>query len=85
MSQVITPPYMEIPALDDDDAWRYVPDDLLAGLFKCGHEFPDAVVAGASREIGLRRARGHVADLRAINWRLPGVEPYGLQEKPGEE
>jgi len=82
MSQVITPPYLDIPAIDDDGAWRYLPDDLLAGLHKCRHDFPDIVVERAWREIRRRRAAGHIPNLRAINWRLPGVEPYGLDATP---
>jgi len=84
MSQVITPPYTEIPALDDDDAWRYVPDDLLAGLHKCRHELSDGVVARAWREIRRRGDAGHSPNFRVLNWRLPGVEPYGLTETAGE-
>jgi len=82
MSQVITPPYLDIPAIDDDGAWRYLPDDLLAGLHKCRHDFPDIVVERAWREIRRRQAAGHIPNLRAINWRLPGVEPYGLDATP---
>jgi hypothetical protein len=67
MSQVITPPYLDIPAIDDDVAWRYLPDDVLAGLHKCRHDFPDIVVERAWREIGCRRAAGHISNLRAIN------------------
>jgi hypothetical protein len=82
MSQVITPPYLDIPAIDDDVTWRYLPDDLLAGLHKCRHDFPDIVVERAWREIRRRRAAGHIPNLRAINWRLPGVEPYGVGATP---
>jgi hypothetical protein len=84
MSQVITPPYIFLPPVDDHMAWRFLPDDLLHGLHKCTHDYPDTVVARALREIARRRAVGHNPDFRAINWRLPGVLPYGLGETPGE-
>ncbi len=85
MSQVITPPYMALPPLDDHMAWRYLPDDLLHGLYKCSHDCPDAIVTRARREIARRRAEGHVPDFTAINWRLPGVLPYGLSEPPDNQ
>ncbi len=76
LSQVITRPYMDLPAFDDDAAWRNLPDDLLAGLQRCSHDRPGAVVERACREVGRRQAAGHVPNFHVINWCLPGVAPY---------
>jgi hypothetical protein len=81
LSQVITAPYLPLPALDDDMGWRYVPDDVLRGLQVCSnYDFPDDLVAKACAESRRRAEAGHKPDLTAKNWHLPGVDPYRLED-----
>jgi hypothetical protein len=81
LSQVITAPYLPLPALDDDIGWRFVPDDVLRGLQVCSnYGFAEELVARACSEESRRLAAGHKPDLSAKNWQLPGMDPYRPEE-----
>ncbi len=85
MSQVITPPYAELPAREDNLAWRYVPDDVLAGLRLSEHRHPCAVVLRGAQEEKRRARSGHKPDLVVRNWKLSGVAPYGRDKAYDED